>query len=75
MAYPHDIHVYVYVCVAIQDSTKFDQKSEKIDQKNEWGPMKKGFYDSKNFGLAMAYPPHITRYMCCDKINHFFWGN
>ena len=25
------------ICVAIQDSTKFDQKSEKIDQKNEWG--------------------------------------
>ena len=24
-------------CVAIQDSTKFDQISEKIDQKNEWG--------------------------------------
>ena len=29
------------ICVAIQDLTKFDHKSEKIDQKNEWGPMKK----------------------------------
>ena len=29
------------ICVAIPDSTKIYQKSEKIDQKNEWGPMKK----------------------------------
>ena len=29
------------ICVAIPDLTKFDQKSEKFDEKNEWGPMKK----------------------------------
>ena len=28
------------ICVVIQDLTKFDQKSEKIDQKYECGPMK-----------------------------------
>ena len=30
------------ICVAIQESTKFDQKSEKIDKKNEWGQTKNG---------------------------------
>jgi len=25
------------ICVAIQDLIKFDQKSEKIEMKNEWG--------------------------------------
>ena len=49
------------ICVAIQDSTKFDKKSDKIDQKDEWGPMKKWSYYSET--LAMAYPHHITQYM------------
>jgi len=34
--------------------------------------MKKWSYDSET--LAMAYPHHITSYMCCNKKNHFFQG-
>ena len=47
-AYPHQI---TYLCVAIQDSNKFDQKSEKLVRKIS-------FYDSKT--LIGAYPhPNI----------------
>ena len=37
------------------------KKSDKIDQKDEWGPMKKWSNDSKF--LAGAYPHQIT-YLC-----------
>ena len=71
--WPWPIFIILHdIWVAIPDSTKIDQKSEKNDQKNEWGPMKKWSQDSET--LAMAYPHHITRYMCCDKKFFFFGG-
>ena len=63
--WPYPILIILHdIYVVIPDSTKFDKKSEKFDKKNEWGPMKKWSYNFET--LAVAFPHHITRYMCCD---------
>ena len=70
--WPYPILIILHdICVAIPDSTKFDQKSEKFDKKNEWGPMKKWSYNFET--LAVAFPHHITRYMCCDPRFDQIW--